>query len=185
MPNNSINGLIPHLIMDIYSIVIELILKGIQALEDDVIFNIQSFGFVKSSNGEIKKIHLSFEVFNNKSSQIFEQMKLVYNSKDLSPKQLFRFVSLGAVDSFKPFYSFILGEKETKEFNVEFESNDEFFLEQNNNVRLELKSSNGIAKFYEFGIVLSEKSLLDIKNIKNDQDVIIFRCDHFKIRASH
>ncbi len=148
---------------------------------DDIVFEIQGFSFVKSGGGSIKKLHLSFAVFNNQGYKIFRKMQLIYNGKILKPKQQFKFVTPNLVDSYKPIQSFILGEKETKEFNIEFESNDQISLDQNNNAKIEIEAKNNKKYFCEFGVVLDEINLKLIQHFSGNENAVLFRANPFTI----
>lgn len=164
--------------------IIELsIVRLLKALDDDIVDQIQSFGFVKSGDDKIRKIQISLELFNNKRYKIFQGAKLILNGGlELKPIQKYKFLNLYAVDSDGPFHRFILGEKEVKNLNIEFESETPISLENNNNIKIlfEIKGNKDPYEL-EFGVLLSDDTINEIDSSSGSGSPIVFRCDHFNI----
>lgn len=156
--------------------------KTINAFEDDIIHQIQGIGFVKNGNNQLQRIHISLELYNNKSFAVIQNVKLIYNEFELFPKQQFKFISKNVVDSHKPFHEFILGEKSVKELNIEFESSQPIELDYNNNVKIIFEKKDSDDQYeIEFGILLDEDTINLIRNSPSNGKPQIFRCDHFNI----
>jgi len=91
-------------------IYVTLIKKISIMLATDFAFEVQYLGVVKSGDGTIKKIHLSLELFNNKTYKIIREIYLVLNDKFMmKPKQLLKYQGLAGAIPDKPFRSFIWG----------------------------------------------------------------------------
>jgi len=153
-------------------------------LAADFDFEIQYFGVVKSGNGTIKKIHLSLELFNNKTYKIIREVYLVLNDKFMmKPKQLFKYQGLAGAVPDKPFLSFIWGEKSTKELNIEFESENgrELKLEENNNIKVKMIDGEKKDITFEFGVILDAETTKKIFSYETGGSPVVFNCYCFKI----
>ncbi|MDA2935192.1 hypothetical protein MYX82_12755 [Acidobacteria bacterium AH-259-D05] len=152
-------------------------------LEKDVIFELQRFAVVKSENGVITKLQLSFQLYNNKKPyKVIRGIRLIFNDDlELKPIQQFRHSGLNAVAPNKPFYSFILGEGAVTELDLEFESESPLNIEENNNIKVEFLTADQREYKFEFGVVLEEETIDRIKSLEMVGKSVLFACDHLEI----
>ena len=160
-------------------IYVTLIKKISIMLATDFAFEIQYLGVVKSGDGTIKKIHLSLELFNNKTYKIIREIYLVLNDKFMmKPKQLLKYQGLAEAIPDKPFRSFIWGEKSTKELNVEFESEngEALELEENNNIKVIMIDAEKKDIKIEFEVILDSEEIRKIFSYETAGNPVTFDC---------